>query len=319
MAANDIISVKDLHIRFQQRDKQIYAVNGVSFTLRQGQTLGIVGESGSGKTQTALSLIRLLEADAQLSGEIKLYDENIYAMSMAQLNALRGNKIAMIFQDPMTSLNPYLTIATQLCEVLQIHQNIRKDAARARALAYLQQVRISDAQRRLDQYPHELSGGMRQRVMIAMALIREPEILIADEPTTALDVTVQAEIMQLLRQLKDELKLSMILISHDLGVIAGLCDQVMVMYAGEVVEHADVETLFAQPQHPYTRGLLRSVRQTGNELYSIPGQPPDLTHKAEYCCFAERCEEKLAICTQRKPTAVTLSAQQYAACFLLEQ
>lgn len=275
-----LLEVKDLSVRFTRREgAPVDAVQGVSFSLEAGRTLGIVGESGSGKSQTVMALLGLLAGNGKVSGSATYRGENLLTMNEASLNKIRGDRIGMIFQDPMTSLNPFLTIERQMTETLQLHRKMSRREARRRAIETLESVRIPDAARRIGMYPHEFSGGMRQRVMIAMALLSEPEILIADEPTTALDVTVQAQIIELLRELNRERGTAIILITHDMGVVAGLCDDVMVMYAGQTVEQASAAALFAAPTHPYTLGLLNALpRLTDDDddrpLQTIPGNPP---------------------------------------------
>ena len=250
-----VLQVKDLQVQFATNDGPVYAVNGVSFDLARGQTLGIVGESGSGKSQTALAMMGLLARQGQASGQVLYQGQNLLTLAPDALNTLRGAHIAMVFQDPMTALNPYLTVERQMTEVLQWHKGLDRRAARQRALAMLDAVKIPDAAGRISRYPHEFSGGMRQRVMLAMSLLCEPEILLADEPTTALDVTVQAQILALLRELQRDLGTAIVLITHDLGVVAGVCDQVLVMYGGREMEQGSVEHIFARAAHPYTRGL----------------------------------------------------------------
>jgi oligopeptide transport system ATP-binding protein len=288
-----LLEVKDLGVQFKTGDGLVYAVNGISFTLGRGQTLGIVGESGSGKSQSVLAMMGLLAQNGRASGHA-LYDgEDLLTMESGALNRIRGNRIAMIFQDPMTSLNPYLTVERQMTEVLQLHKGMARKEARARSVALLDAVKIPDAARRVDRYPHEFSGGMRQRVMIAMALLCEPEILIADEPTTALDVTVQAQILGLLRELQRDFGTAIVLITHDLGVVAGLCDQVMVLYGGMVMEQGAAKDIFYHASHPYTIGLLAAVprldRDDG-ELRAIPGAPPNMARLPRGCPFSERCD-----------------------------
>jgi oligopeptide transport system ATP-binding protein len=290
-----LLDVADLRTCFHTRSGVFRAVDGVSFTLERGETLGFVGESGSGKSVTCASLLRLLPCPpARTEGTHAKFDGlDLLRATDSQLRAVRGKRIGMIFQDPMTSLNPYLRISEQLIEPLLIHEKISRRAALDRALAMLQAVGINDAANRLHAYPHQFSGGMRQRVMIAMALIARPELLIADEPTTALDVTVQAQILELIKKLQREMGMAVIFISHDLGVVSGLCDRVMVMYAGRIVESADVRTLFKYPLHPYTRALQRSIpslQPKGAELYTLRGLPPDLSKPIAGCPFAERCE-----------------------------
>ncbi|MCX6936620.1 MAG: ABC transporter ATP-binding protein [Verrucomicrobia bacterium] len=319
-----LLDVSELRTRFHTRSGVFRAVENVSFTLERGATLGLVGESGSGKSVTCASLLRLLPSPpARIEGNYARFDGlDLLRATDAELRAIRGKRIGMIFQDPMTSLNPYLRISEQLIEPLLIHEKISRRDALARALAMLESVGINDAARRLHAYPHEFSGGMRQRVMIAMALIARPELLIADEPTTALDVTVQAQILELIKKLQRELGMAVIFISHDLGVVSGLCDRVMVMYAGRIVETADVRTLFRSPQHPYTRALQRSIpalQAKGAELYTLPGLPPDLSKPIDGCAFAERCEFATAACRTGESPALLASAPGHAhACLRLQ-
>ncbi|MDQ5920387.1 MAG: oligopeptide transport system ATP-binding protein [Pseudomonadota bacterium] len=291
-----ILKVKDLSIQFKKRNICINAVNKVSFALDEGEVLGIVGESGSGKSQTVLAIMGLLAKNALTSGSVKLLDQELLGLNNIKLNKIRGNRVSMIFQDPMTSLNPYLTIQSQMTEVLMLHKGISHKNALNESLKMLDLVKISDAKRRIKLYPHEFSGGMRQRVMIAMALLCKPELLIADEPTTALDVTVQAQILELLRELKNELNMAVILITHDMGVIANVCDRVCVMYAGNIMEGGTIEDIFYAPKHPYTVALLESIpklEQDGNDidakLKTIPGEPPNLIHLPAGCAFQDRC------------------------------
>jgi oligopeptide transport system ATP-binding protein len=304
-----LLHVDNLNVQFRTGDGLVDAVNGIHFSLNKGQTLGIVGESGSGKSQSVLAIMGLLAKNGSAQGRAMFYGQDLLAMNAAQLNKIRGDRIAMIFQDPMTSLNPYLTVERQMTEVLQFHKGMNRKAARAQALRTLDAVKIPDAARRLDCYPHEFSGGMRQRVMIAMALLCEPELLIADEPTTALDVTVQAQILALLRKLQRDLGTAIIMITHDLGVVAGLCDEVMVMYGGMVMEHAPTDDLFAQPTHPYTRGLLAAIPRlktdaassTGSRLIAIPGTPPQASRQLKACPFAPRCNWATDRCREEAP------------------
>ncbi|WMY12021.1 ABC transporter ATP-binding protein [Paraburkholderia phenoliruptrix] len=306
-----LLEIKDLSVRFTRREgAPVDAVQRVSFSLEAGRTLGIVGESGSGKSQTVMALLGLLAGNGQVSGEALYRGNNLLAMSEAALNRIRGDRIGMIFQDPMTSLNPFLTIERQMTETLQLHRKMSRREARRRAIEALESVRIPDAARRIGMYPHEFSGGMRQRVMIAMALLSEPEILIADEPTTALDVTVQAQIIELLRELNRERGTAIILITHDMGVVAGLCDDVMVMYAGQTVEQASAATLFAAPTHPYTRGLLNALPRLTDDndderpLQTIPGNPPLPGEASAGCAFAPRCTYCSDACRESRPVLV---------------
>jgi oligopeptide transport system ATP-binding protein len=296
-AATDdaLLTVEDLTVRFDTEHGVLTAVDGLSYRLHRGKTLGIVGESGSGKSVTNLAVMGLLPSPpARIDGGRILFDgADLLQASAPTLRSIRGNRISMIFQDPMSSLNPFLRISTQLVEVLQTHQGLAKREARARALDMLERVGIPDAARRLDAYPHQFSGGMRQRVMIAMMLLNAPELLIADEPTTALDVTIQAQILDLLRALQAEFGTAITLITHDLGVVAGMADEVLVMYAGRVMERAPVEALFARPAHPYTVGLIQSLprldQPAGQRLKTIAGRPPDLHERGSGCPFAPRC------------------------------
>jgi oligopeptide transport system ATP-binding protein len=309
-----LLHVDNLSVQFRTGDGLVDAVNGIYFSLNKGQTLGIVGESGSGKSQSVLAMMGLLAKNGSAQGRAMFYGQDLLAMNAAQLNKIRGDRIAMIFQDPMTSLNPYLTVERQMTEVLQFHKGMDRKTARAQALRTLDAVKIPDTARRLDCYPHEFSGGMRQRVMIAMALLCEPELLIADEPTTALDVTVQAQILALLRELQRDLGTAIIMITHDLGVVAGLCDEVMVMYGGMVMEHAPTDDLFDQPTHPYTRGLLAAiprlktdaVSNAGGRLIAIPGTPPQASRQLKACPFAPRCNWATDRCREEVPIIGTV-------------
>jgi oligopeptide transport system ATP-binding protein len=303
-ASAPVLEVKGLSVRFATGDGPVHAVNDVGFTLARGQALGIVGESGSGKSQTVLAMMGLLARNGAATGQVLHHGRNLLALAPAELNAVRGDRIAMIFQDPMTSLNPYLTVERQMTEVLELHRGLERRAARVRAIQALDAVRIPDAKRRIDFYPHEFSGGMRQRVMIAMALLCEPEVLIADEPTTALDATVQAQITQLLRELQRDHGTAIVMITHDLGVVAGLCDEVMVMYGGRVMEHAAADAVFHRPSHPYTRGLLAALPRLdadGGALASIPGNPPDMSALPPGCPFSPRCAHVEDRCVATQP------------------
>ena len=313
-----LLEVQDLRTSFLTRGAVFRAVDGVSFSLERGETLGLVGESGSGKSVTCTSLLRLLPPPppARIEGTHARFDgTDLLRATDAEMRAIRGKRISMIFQDPMTSLNPYLRISEQLIEPLLIHEKISRKAALDRALAMMEAVGINDAANRLQAHPHQFSGGMRQRVMIAMALITKPELLIADEPTTALDVTVQAQILELIKKLQRELGMAVIFISHDLGVVAGLCDRVMVMYAGRIVETASVTDLFREPRHPYTRALQRSIpalQPKGGELYTLPGLPPDLSKPLPGCAFAERCEFAAPACRTGSAPALATCAPSHA-------
>ena len=299
-----LIEVKNLCVRFQTRDALIYAVNGINFSLERGQTLGIVGESGSGKSQSVLAMMGLLARNGATSGQALYKGEDLLAMKPTALNKVRGNRVAMIFQDPMTSLNPYLTVERQMTEVLQFHKGMDRKSARAKSVELLDAVKIPEAASRITMYPHEFSGGMRQRVMIAMALLCEPEVLIADEPTTALDVTVQAQILALLRDLQRDFGTAIIMITHDLGVVAGLCDEVMVLYGGRVMEQGPAESIFYSASHPYTVGLLNAIPRLDADdaaLVAIPGAPPNMARPPLGCPFNERCALASAECREKLP------------------
>jgi len=314
-----LLAVNGLRTFFHTRDGILRAVDGVSFTVERGATLGIVGESGSGKSVTCYSLMGLVpQPPGRIESGSAVFDGiDLLHCPPRTARSIYGKRIAMIFQDPMTSLNPYLRIGDQLIEPLLIHEQISTSAARARGRAMLEAVGIPDAGARMDRYPHEFSGGMRQRVMIAMALITRPELLIADEPTTALDVTVQAQILELIKRFQRELGMAVIFITHDLAVVSGLCDRVLVMYAGRVVEAAEVRTIFQQPRHPYTRALQRAIPATqpkGAELYTIPGLPPDLSQPVPGCSFAPRCEFAVDRCHREEPRLQEVAPDQSSAC-----
>ena len=300
-----LLEVDGLSVTYRSGRGQVRAVDRVSFALEPGRCLGIVGESGSGKTQTCLAIAGLLPREATVSGSVRLRGMELVGASRADYNAIRGKQLAMVFQDPMTALTPHLTVGSQLCEVLKVHEGMRGPAAQRRAIEIMERVRIPDPQRRFDMYPFELSGGMRQRVMIALALILRPALVLADEPTTALDVTVQAEVMATFRAVIEHTGTALLLVTHDLGVVAGVCDEVMVMYAGRSVEQAPVEPLFAAPAHPYTRALLgclpRADRPRGERMIAIPGQPPDLAALPAGCAFAPRCPLVETRCREAAP------------------
>ena len=317
-----ILSVRNLKTHFKTDDGIVKAVDGVSFELEKGETLGIVGESGSGKSVTNLSIMKLIPSPPGkiVDGEVLFNGEDILKLDEAGIRNIRGNRISMIFQDPMTSLNPFLRISTQLIETIMLHQKVDKQAARAKAIEMLELVGIPAPDKRIDAYPHQFSGGMRQRVMIAMALSCNPELLIADEPTTALDVTIQAQILELMKELADKLGTATILITHDLGVVAGMCENICVMYAGRVVEKADTETLFARPKHPYTLGLINSVPRLDLEsrerLYSIKGQPPNLVDMPDCCPFHPRCDRAMDICRNKYPRTIKTDDHTEVSCWL---
>ena len=307
-----LLEVTNLSVQFETPDGTVTAVNGLSFELERGQTVGIVGESGSGKSQTVLAMMGLLASNGRASGSARFDGQDLLSLSPKALNSIRGNRVAMIFQDPMTSLNPYLTVERQMTEVLELHKGMTRAQARVRALQALDAVKIPEAARRLGMYPHEFSGGMRQRVMIAMALLCEPDVLIADEPTTALDVTVQAQIIALLRELQREHGTAIVMITHDLGVVAGLCDKVMVLYGGRVMEQGSAESIFYQPTHPYTVGLLGAlprIEQDGNTLQAIPGAPPNMAHLPPGCPFSERCSWAEPRCASDRPALISVPEQ----------
>src|ERR1043165_205484 len=315
----NLLEVKNLRTYFDTEDGVVKAVDDISFQLKRGETLGIVGESGSGKSVTNLSIIRLVPDPPGkiMSGEVIFNGSDLLLLPSDAIRKIRGRRIAMIFQDPMTSLNPFMKISKQLMEMTQLHLGHSKSQAYDHSVRMLETVGIPDARSRVDSYPHEFSGGMRQRVMIAMALSCEPELLIADEPTTALDVTIQAQILELIKKLKQETGTSVILITHDLGVVAGMTDHVIVMYAGKVFEQARTAELFARPGNPYTKGLLRSVPDPTSEqgkLYQIPGAPPDVSHLQPGCPYAPRCERAEEICRKEFPPFFALTPDHHSLC-----
>ena len=314
-----ILEIKDERLSFFTPAGEVKALNGVSFSMNQGDVLGIVGESGSGKSVTAYSIMGLTAYPGRLvGGTVWFNGHQIDKMTEKEFRKIRGNEVSIIFQDPMTSLNPVYTIGNQIVEVILLHTKKTKQEAWARAKELLELVGINEPDRRLKQYPHELSGGMRQRVMIAMALACNPKIIIADEPTTALDVTIQAQILDLLRNLKDRINSSIMLITHDLGVIAEMADYVVVMYAGRVVEKGTVEEIFAHPSHPYTIGLMASKPVVGKKvdrLYSIPGKVPNPVDMPDYCYFKDRCEMQLPCCSGEYPCEISLSPTHKVSCY----
>ncbi len=299
-----LLSVQDLSIKFRTPDGLVHAVNDVSFDVDAGQKLAIVGESGSGKSQIALSILGLQAPNAEVTGQIIYQGRNIVGMPLRELNKIRAKEIAMIFQDPMSSLNPYMTIERQLNETLELHEGLRGTAARTRVLAAMDAVQIPDAPNRLRAYPFELSGGMRQRIVIAMALLCTPKLILADEPTTALDVTVQAQILRLLDDIQKHSDTGVVLITHDLGVVAGFCEETLVLYGGKIMERAATTDIFATPSHPYTRGLMRAVPNIHSDatgLTAIPGQPPNQMRRQAGCPFAPRCVDAIETCAQSIP------------------
>ena len=319
-----LLEVKDLHTSFRTGDGLVRAVTGVDFNIRRGEVLGLVGESGCGKSVTSLSILRLINPPGRIdSGEILFDGQDLLQLREPAMRDLRGNRISMIFQQPTSALNPVLDLGFQVGEVLEAHRNMKRKVARERALELLRMVGIADPERRLKAYPHETSGGMAQRVMIAMALACEPELLIADEPTTALDVTIQAQILDLMRRLQEETGTAIILITHDLGVVAEMADRIAVMYAGEIVEQADTQTLFRDPRHPYTKGLISSIPVVGeirDELAVIPGNVPNLIDLPPACRFAPRClsrvEESVELSEQLHPQLLPVDATHEARCWL---
>ena len=313
----NLLSIRDLQTHFRTEDGVVKAVDGVSFDLAEGETLGIVGESGSGKSVTCLSLLRLVPSPPAFfpGGEVRFDDRDLLKLSEAEMEKIRGDKIAMIFQDPMTSLNPYLTVERQLTEVLEVHRDLSRAEARSLCIEMLGKVGIPSPDKRIDQYPHEYSGGMRQRVMIAMALLCNPRLLIADEPTTALDVTIQAQILELISELKRDLNMGVILITHDLGVVAGTTDRIAVMYAGRIVEYGQTDEVFENPRHPYTRGLLQSVPRLDQQDAELP---PDLSALPGGCPFHPRCELANDRCRSDYPDVVNFQHGNWAACWEAE-
>ena len=315
-----LLSVKDLHTSFFTDAGEVRAVNGMSFELDRGRTLGIVGESGSGKSVTAYSILQILADTGRIvSGSIQLDGQELVNAGEKVMHDIRGNRISIIFQDPMTSLNPVYTVGNQLMEAIMLHTDRNKEQAWDRAVEMLRMVNVNSPERRMKQYPHEFSGGMRQRVMIAMALACEPDILIADEPTTALDVTIQAQILELMQSLQKELGMAIIMITHDLGVVAQMCDEVIVMYAGGICEKGSVDDIFYRPKHEYTKGLLHSIptaANSGQKLEPIAGTPIDLLNMPKGCPFAPRCKGAMRMCLREPAPLITVENGHDAACWV---
>ena len=314
-----LLEVTDLHTSFFTPAGEVKAVNGLSFSLDEGKVLGIVGESGSGKSVTAYSVLQILASSGKIvSGSIKYRGEELVGAPKEAMEKIRGNKISIIFQDPMTSLNPVFTIGNQLMEAIMLHTDRNKEQAKERAIEMLRLVGVNEPEKRIKQYPHEFSGGMRQRVMIAMALACEPDILIADEPTTALDVTIQAQILDLIKDLQKQLGMSVILITHDLGVVAEMCDEVIVLYAGEVCERGTADEIFYNPKHEYTKGLMRSIPTVSDEdrrLEPIGGTPVDLLNMPDGCPFAPRCDRAMKVCLFHKAKEIGINENHAASCW----
>ncbi|MGI5173793.1 ABC transporter ATP-binding protein [Treponema sp. OMZ 840] len=317
-----ILQVKDLRTYFNTDEGVVKAVDGITFDLRKGETMGIVGESGSGKSVTNLSIMNLIPNPPGkiMGGEVFFHGEDLLKLSEKQIQNIRGNKISMIFQDPMSSLNPFLRISTQMVETIMLHQKLDKKAAKIKAIEMLKLAGIPAPEKRIDNYPHQFSGGMRQRVMIAMGLSCNPEILIADEPTSALDVTIQAQILELMQDLSRRLGTAVIMITHSLGVVAGMCDTICVMYAGRVVERGKTEDIFKEPKHPYTRGLIQSVprldKENAERLYSIPGQPPNVIDLPPCCPFFPRCSSTMDVCKKKYPPLKDFGNGHCTSCWL---
>lgn len=314
-----LLSVKDLRTSFFTSAGEVKAVNGVSFDLEPGKVLGIVGESGSGKSVTAYSILQILTDPGKIvGGSIKLRDQELVGAGKEAMQEIRGNQISIIFQDPMTSLNPVFTIGNQLMEAIMLHTDRNKEQAKERAIEMLQLVGVNEPEKRIKQYPYEFSGGMRQRVMIAMALACEPDILIADEPTTALDVTIQAQILDLMKELQEKLEMAIILITHDLGVVADMCDEIIVMYAGGVCERGSSDDIFYNPKHEYTKGLLKSIpnAQSKERLQPIGGNPVDLLNMPDGCAFTPRCDNAMKICLRQNPGEIRISETHASSCWM---
>ena len=321
MENNHLIDIQDLRVSFFTPGGEVQAVRGVSWFLNEGEALGIVGESGSGKSVSVYAVMRLLQHPGRVTGgSIRFNGTDILSLSEDDMRKIRGNDIAMIFQDPMTSLNPVYTVGNQICEPLKLHRNMRGKRARERAIELLGMVGIPNPACRLKQYPFEFSGGMRQRAMISMALACEPKLLIADEPTTALDVTIQAQILEIMKDLKSRRNMSIVLITHDLGIVSDICDKIIIMYGGEIMEYGPIEALYSSPSHPYTIGLINSLpkidEEAGTQLTPIEGSPVDLMHPPAGCPFAPRCDKCMKVCLTEKPPYFEMEPGHYSACWL---
>ena len=320
---SELLKVENLHVNFHTYAGEVKAVRGVSFSLEKGEVLAIVGESGCGKTVTSKAIMRLLDrtsGEIEKESVIELFGKNMVTMPKRELNKIRGKDISMIFQDSMTSLNPTMTVGKQIMENILVHEKVGKQEAKRRALELLKLVEIPNAEERLNNYPHQMSGGMRQRAMIAVALACNPKVLIADEPTTALDVTIQAQLMDLLKNIQKKTEMAVILVTHDLGVVANFADRVQVMYAGAVMERGSVHDIFKAPRHPYTWALLSSmpgrIQESKSKLYALRGTPPDLRRPIKGCPFAERCEYRMSICLKETPEEFPVGEGHSAACWL---
>ncbi len=319
----ELLKVSDLSVRFGNREKQVTVIDGLSFSLQKGETLGIVGESGSGKSVTSLAVMGLLPAEtAKVSGSIELDGTDLLALPPKKMQDVRGNKISMIFQEPMTSLNPIQTCGKQIMEPMFLHQDIDKKEAQKRAIELLRLCGIPDPEQRFREYPHQMSGGMRQRIMIAMALACNPELLIADEPTTALDVTIQAQILELMKDIKEKRSMSVMMITHDLGIVADFCDRVLIFYTGQIVESAPVKELFDNPLHPYSQGLIRAIpklNQDVDRLEAIEGMVPDADQMPKGCHFHPRCPHATERCRNEAPPLIKLNETRSVRCFLFDE
>ena len=321
MENNHLIDIENLRVSFFTPGGEVQAVRCVSWFLNKGEALGIVGESGSGKSVSVYAIMRLLQHPGRVTGgSIHFNGIDILSLTEEEMRKIRGNDIAMIFQDPMTSLNPVYTVGNQIYEPLKLHRNMKGEEAKKRAIELLSMVGIPNPKRRLKQYPFEFSGGMRQRAMIAMALACEPKLLIADEPTTALDVTIQAQILEIMKDLKQRNDMSIVLITHDLGIVSDICDKIIIMYGGEIMEYGPIEALYAKPSHPYTNGLINSLPKIdevdGTQLTPIEGSPVDLMHPPAGCPFAPRCDKCMKVCLTEKPPYFEMEPEHYSACWL---